>query len=136
LEALLAGSPQHVLGREYLALTHLALGLDGEALAGFEAVTQARPDSGVAWHNLSLALRRTGQVEEALEAARSAGLLEPGRSEVQYNLAVLLDLANHPREALAAFQKWLEMAPQDPKAPVIREHVEELQSHLQGAVGP
>ncbi len=134
LEALLERAPEHRLGQEFLGLVLLGAGQEEQALPLLEAVAVARPDSAWAQHNLALALRVTGDLSGALEAAQSASSLDPSRPEIWYNLAVLLDLSTRPREAVAAFEKWLELSPDHAEAELVREHVEDLRQHLRGAL--
>jgi len=136
LEALLEGAPEHRLGQEFLGLVLMGAGEEEQALPLFEAVAVARPDSARAQHNLALALRSTGELSGALEAAQAASTLDPSQPEIWYNLAVLLDLATRPREAVAAFEKWLELSPDHAEAALVREHVEDLRQHLRGALNP
>lgn len=135
LEELLERAPGHLLGQEALGLVLMASGEEG-ALPLLEAVALARPDSARSQHNLAVALRASGDLPGALEAARSASSLDPSRPEIWYNLAVLLDLSTRPHEALKAFETWLELSPEDPQADQVREYVEELREHLRGGPTP
>jgi tetratricopeptide (TPR) repeat protein len=136
LEALLERMPENRLGQEFLGLVLLGAGEEGQALPLLEAVAVAQPDSAWAQHNLALALRLTGDLSGALEAAQAANGLDPTSPEIWYNLGLLLDLSTRPREAVAAFEKWLEMSPDHAEAAQVREHVEDLRQHLRGALNP
>lgn len=136
LEALLERAPEHRLGQEFLGLVLMRAGEEGQAVPLLEAVAVARPESAWAQHNLALALRLTGDLSGALEAAQAASGLDPTRPEIWYNLGVLLDLSTRPREAVAAFEKWLELSPNHAEAALVREHVEDLRQHLRGALNP
>jgi Flp pilus assembly protein TadD len=133
---LLERAPEHRLGQEFLGLVLMRAGEEGQAVPLLEAVAVARPESAWAQHNLALALRLTGDLSGALEAAQAASGLDPTRPEIWYNLGVLLDLSTRPREAVAAFEKWLELSPNHAEAALVREHVEDLRQHLRGALNP
>jgi cytochrome c-type biogenesis protein CcmH/NrfG len=56
--------------------------------------------------------------------------LTPNDANAQLQLAQAAQAASDPKVALAAFQKFLELAPQDPLAPQIRKQVAQLRKQL------
>ena len=107
---------------------------DGARVA-LEKAVQALPKSVSARHNLAMVLGRMGSLDEAIAHERQASEMAPDNKAVWYHLGVLYDLDARPKLAVEAYKKFLQLAPQDPEAAGLKEHVQELQQILDGTVG-
>ncbi len=80
----------------------LALGRAAEAAQCFAAAVHGLPDDGQAWANLSVALRASEQLEQALVAGEQAARHLNRDWRVQLNLATLAMLMHRPQLAVQA----------------------------------
>jgi predicted TPR repeat methyltransferase len=97
-----------------LATLLLQQGHDREAIELLEPLVRASPGDGEMVVNLSMALRRLGRLDEALQHARRGSLLLP-RAVPAWNALGLAALeSGRLEEALAAFDAGLAAAPQHP----------------------
>jgi predicted TPR repeat methyltransferase/TolA-binding protein len=97
-----------------LATLLLQQGRDREAAELLEPIVRASPENGEMVVNLSMALRRLGRLDEALQHARRGSLLLPRAVPAWNALGVALLESGRLEEALAAFDSGLKAAPQHP----------------------
>jgi len=87
---------------------------DREAAELLEPIVRAAPGNGEMVVNLSMALRRLGRLDEALEHARRGSLLLPRAVPAWNALGLALLETGRTEEALAAFDSGLKQAGQHP----------------------
>ncbi len=97
--------PQHT--SELVAL--LRSGRFAELERSARSLTAQRPDNGIAWKALTVALQMQGK--DALAAARRAAQLLPADAEVHYNLGTALLDAGSPVDAIGSLERALSLAP-------------------------
>jgi len=81
------------------------------AAANAHLAIEAAPEDALAWEILSLALHRTGALEEAIGAGRRAIALRPAAADFHANLGVVLRAAGHTAEAEAAYRAAISANP-------------------------
>jgi predicted TPR repeat methyltransferase len=94
-----------------------------EAAALLESLVRSAPDNAELAVNLSVALRRCGRLEEALEAAQHACALAPASVPGWNALGLAALELDRPDEALDAFASGLALAPAHPALALHRAHV-------------
>jgi predicted TPR repeat methyltransferase len=97
-----------------LATLLLQQGRDRDAVELIEPIVRASPDNGEMVVNLSMALRRLGRLDEALQYARRGSALLPQAVPAWNALGVAALESGRLEEALAAFDSGLKAAPQHP----------------------
>jgi predicted O-linked N-acetylglucosamine transferase (SPINDLY family) len=97
-EQALALEPGNLDSLTYRAMALEALGRYGEALDGYAAVLERRPDHAVVWNNIGKIRREMGLVDEATAAFRRALAIDPSHSRIHSNL--LLTLLYDPAQTL------------------------------------
>lgn len=97
-EQALAVEPGNLDSLTYRAMALEALGRYGEALDGYAAVLDRRPDNAVVWNNIGKIRREMGLVDEATAAFRRALAIDPSHSRIHSNL--LLTLLYDPAQSL------------------------------------
>ncbi len=105
---LVAAEPQAYDVRMFVGRMLLTLYKIGPAAAQFSAATKIKPDSVEAWRELSSALVVNQNYAEglaALDRLRALGVDTPGQS---YFRAISLDHLHQLKDALAAYNKFLE----------------------------
>jgi cytochrome c-type biogenesis protein CcmH/NrfG len=129
LEQLAAQSPKSaeawiMLGNALMDSSRFNEAVDayGKALALDAKNVNVRVDRGTC-------LRNAGRPKEAIEEYRKALKQDPNHINANRNTGVVLayDL-NEKKDAVKAFEKYLELAPNAPDAPQIRQAVQELKS--------
>lgn len=101
------------------ALTGLAQSLQGqgrqeEALDVFQRILMANPNSAAALNGMGLSLKVLGYADEAVEMLLKATQAAPDSSEVYVNLAGALVQADRQEEAVAGYQRAIELDPYNP----------------------
>ena len=87
-----------------------------QALTAFSAALRADALHPEAANNLGNVLRTLGRDAEALPYLQSAVTAQPGVADVHMNLGLVLHALQRYDEAIAAFARVLELAPQTPYA--------------------
>ena len=72
----------------------------------------------------------TSTYSQATETYKSIARLAPRDASVQLQLADAAQNAGDTQTALAAYRRFLKLAPDDPSAPLVREQLERLQSSV------
>src|ERR687897_902361 len=85
--------------------------LKRQALAAFRAVTRADPRHGRAWSCIGILLAAREEFEPAIHAFEQAAALSPAEAAAHFNLAFLLQRAGRHGEAIARFERALEIDP-------------------------
>jgi eukaryotic-like serine/threonine-protein kinase len=83
----------------------------GQAAGYFRAALAARPTSVAAHNNLGLALRDSGQIEEAIRCFERALRIDPTEPLLHNNLGVSLTAAGRRDEAISRFQEAIRLNP-------------------------
>jgi len=111
-----------------LAILYAADEREPEARALVEEVLNHDPDDPVAWHQLGILERRSGEFEAAAGAYQRALELSPDYGLAHRNLGVLLDLyMGQPEQALVHYERYLELEGPDPE---VERWVTELEIRL------
>jgi len=97
-----------------LATLLLQQGRDGDTVELIEPIVRASPENGEMVVNLSMALRRLGRLDEALQHARRGTVLLPQAVPAWNALGVAALESGRLDEALVAFDAGLKTAPQHP----------------------
>jgi serine/threonine-protein kinase len=82
-----------------------------ESTRHFRAARAARPGFACVWHRLGLALRASGEREEALAVLRRAVQLDPAHAAHHADLGAALEESDDLSEAIAAYRKAIEIRP-------------------------
>jgi tetratricopeptide (TPR) repeat protein len=98
----------------------------GQAL-GQDPITEAA-QSRVNERLNDLYTRMQTEYRLALSVYSDVARLRPRDSTIQFELARAAESANDPEAAIAAYERFLELAPDDPTAPAIRERIKQLRS--------
>jgi tetratricopeptide (TPR) repeat protein len=99
------------------------------ALAAFRAVTRAEPRHRRAWSCIGILLAAREEFEPAIDAFEHAVALAPADAAAHFNLAFLLQRAGRHGEAIARFERALEIDPRLERA----RHGRERSLRIQGA---
>jgi tetratricopeptide (TPR) repeat protein len=81
------------------AFQHFANDRVDEAIAGYQAAIAADPRLAIAWNGLSMAWRKKGDLERAIEAAVKLIELEPDDPLSHTNLSILYQMRGMIPEA-------------------------------------
>ncbi len=122
-----AGAALNELGEAYLQANKVA-----EACSEFEAAAKANPEKTAFYYtNEAITLSRTGQTEATLAAADQAIAADPTQPVAYYlkgqaliSKAAVDPKTNRivaPQEAVVAYEKYLELAPNAPQANEVRQ---------------
>lgn len=93
---------------------------------------RVQPDSPRAHYNLGVVLLRARDLAGAERHFRTAVAAWPWYAHAHNNLAVTLYEQGRVAEAVAHWRRFLELAPQDPKAPAVREALGRLEESREG----
>ncbi|MGB5250434.1 MAG: tetratricopeptide repeat protein [Gammaproteobacteria bacterium] len=128
LQALIGDYPELDGPRMNLAILFADSGRNAEALVLVEEVLAHDPADAVAWNQLGILARRTGEFQTAEEAYIEALELSPDYGLAHRNLGVLLDLyMGQPEQALIHYERYLEISGPDPE---VARWVTELEMRL------
>jgi len=81
------------------------------AISIYWAMLEQQPDYGLAWNNLGVAYRETGNPDEALDCFEKAVEFVPGMAEAWNNLGVAQDEFNLSENAADSYIKAIEIRP-------------------------
>ena len=101
------------------------------ALAAFRAVTRADPRHGRAWSCTGILLAAREEFEPAIHAFEHAAALSPAEAAAHFNLAFLLQRAGRHGEAIARFERALEIDPRLERARQGRERSLRIKAALE-----
>ena len=91
----------------------MAAGRAADASAAYRRATTLRPESAVAWYNLSVALSDSGDPDAAIAAADRAVAINPLDAAALNNRAGALKAAGRMADAIAGYRQAIAVAPGD-----------------------
>ncbi len=106
----------------------LAIGKIDEAIKIFEKKVDSHPESGACHTALGLALKKKGKFAEAKAQFREATTREPGYGQGFYELGSVCEGDKEWKEAEMAFQRYLELKPDDGKRKTVEDRIRFCQS--------
>ena len=123
--------------KDFAAYKDLATALQGTAnpLTGADPINRAVQShvntlSGTAYNDMSSAYKK------AVSVYRQIATQNPNDPSVQFQLAQAADAASDTKTAIAAYERFLKLAPDDPTAPAIKQRLQQLKaSQVRPAVG-
>jgi tetratricopeptide (TPR) repeat protein len=128
LQALINDYPELDGPRMNLAILFTDSGRNAEALALVEEVLAHDPGDAIAWNQLGILARRSGDFQMAADAYGTSLELSPDYGLAHRNLGVLLDLyMGQPEQALIHYERYLELSGPDPE---VARWVTELEMRL------
>ncbi len=114
---------------EYLAAAHSGVGTSdawfnlgvvalrqkqsADAIDAFTRAVELRPDYALAQLNLGALLLDAGQIQESVNHLLAAQKLEPGNISVYLNLGMALEKGNDPVDAIRAYERVLQLDPEN-----------------------
>jgi len=131
LKAHLEHTPEDVLTRVELGHALFDMGSYREAITHYQLVLEQQPRNADIRTDMGIAYRRTGRPDLAARAFRRAIQDDPQHVNAHYNLGVVLahDL-DDPAGAVAAWERFLELAPNSPNQGEVREAIQGLKTRL------
>jgi tetratricopeptide (TPR) repeat protein len=103
----------------YLQNLGIALGNSGDIDGAIEAITQAATldplSAGLGFFNLGIIFTNRAQMNEAIEAFNQSIEADDSNAQTYYQLGLAL-VGVTPGDAVAPFERFLELAPDDPNA--------------------
>ena len=105
----------------YLQNLGIALGNDGDVAGATESITRATTldplSAGPAFFNLGIIFLNRAQMNEAIDAFNESIAADESNAQAHYQLGLAL-VGTNPADAVAPFERFLEIAPDDPNASV------------------
>lgn len=106
-----------------------------EAVAELEKATTLAPAHAVAWDQLGLAYRQSGEFTKARDAYEHALAIDPGYATAVLNLGVLEDLyLAEPAKALELYTRYIALVPGGD--PVVAKWQADVRRRVPGAAAP
>lgn len=116
-EAAIAADPTMVAAHANLGVVFYQLGQLAKAADEFTAALKVSPNDAATTYLLGAVRLQEGNISEAERLLLKARDLDPNLPEVYYGLGALYKLKDQKAEAIAAFEKFLQIGPgQDPQA--------------------
>lgn len=116
-KAALALDPNHSAAHANLGVVYYQQGNMTAAAQSFQAALRIKPNDAPTVYLLAAVRIQEGNLAEAEKLLNQAKGLDPNLPEVYYGLGVLYKLKGQKDQAIAAFEKFLEIGPgQDPTA--------------------
>jgi tetratricopeptide (TPR) repeat protein len=116
-KAALAVDPNMTAARANLGVVYYQLGQLAKAADEFSAALKASPNDAATTYLLGAVRLQENNIAEAERLLLKARDLDPNLPEAYYGLGALYKLKGQKIEAIAAFEKFLQMGPgQDPQA--------------------
>ena len=116
-----------------LGLSVFYLGRIEEAITEYRIALRIEPEFAMAHANLGLALLNSELTDEAIEELGLAVGIDAGIAEAQYNLGIAYSRKGRIKEAIAAYEAFLEHAPEHYKNYIegVQKIVEQLKLKVQ-----
>jgi len=131
LQEHLQHEPDDIATRTRLAHTLFDMGNYRQAIEHYQFILEAQPTNADVRTDLGIAYRRTERSDLAAAAFRRAIQDAPAHRNAHYNLGIVLAHDLHdPAGAVAAWERFLELAPDAPKSADVRRFVQDLKSRL------
>lgn len=100
----------------------------GRAVAGYRDAARLFPGDYVTAFNLARALQSHGDLAGAIGEYERAIALAPGESDFHLSLGFALETAKRPRDAAAAYRRYLELQESGPQAEKIKARIAQLET--------
>jgi tetratricopeptide (TPR) repeat protein len=100
----------------------------GRAVAGYRDASRLFPNDYVTVFNLAKALQASGDLPGAIAQFERAISLAPGESDFHLAHAFALESAQRPRDAAAAYRRYLELEESAPQAEKIKARITQLET--------
>ena len=100
----------------------------GRAVAGYREAARLFPQDYVTAFNLARALQANGDLPAAITQFERAITLAPGESDFHLSHAFALETAGRPRDAAAAYRRYLELEESGPQAEKIKARIAQLET--------
>ncbi len=101
------------------------------AVAAYEKALKLHPFDPNAQTDLGVMYRALHRHDDALTAFRRAANMDPQHAESRYNIGVVLASdENDPKGAIAAWNEYLRISPNDARAPAIRRQIADMKAAL------
>ena len=94
-------------------------------------LAERAPDDARVWNDLGEACRRMGRFDEAAGHFHQALSLDDSHAPTHFNLALLLVQLERRDEAIASFERYMELRPDAADAAEVREAIERLRKDLE-----
>jgi tetratricopeptide (TPR) repeat protein len=98
------------------------------AVAGYRDAARLFPDDYVTAFNLARALQSNGDLSGAIGQFERAIALAPGQSDFHLSHGYALETAARPRDAAAAYRRYLELEEMGPQAEKIKARIAQLET--------
>ncbi len=98
------------------------------AAAGYRDALALFPDDYATQFNLAKAQQNNGDLEEAILGFERAIKLAPGQPDFHLSHGLALEKASRPRDAAAAYRRYLELAETPADADKVKERIAQLES--------
>jgi tetratricopeptide (TPR) repeat protein len=98
------------------------------AVAGYRDAARLFPGDYVTAFNLARALQSNGDLPGAIAEFERAIALAPGESDFHLSLGFALETAARPRDAAAAYRRYLELQESGPQAEKIKARIAQLET--------
>lgn len=113
-------APEMTAAHQNLGKALFLGGKEAESIHAFRRAVQIAPDDAESRYLLGAALRRSGAVNEAVQCLRLCLDLDSSRADGAYHLALALKALDRSGEAVAAAERGLKAAPNDPFLTAVR----------------
>jgi tetratricopeptide (TPR) repeat protein len=98
------------------------------AVAGYRDAARLFPEDYITAFNLAKALQAGGDLPAAIAEYERAIVLAPAQADFHLSHAFALETASKPREAAAAYRRFLELEESSPQAEKIKARIAQLES--------
>lgn len=106
-------NPAYIEAHLNIATLHYKKNRLDQAVSAYLIVIQINPRHAIAQNNLGNIYYRQGDLGKAIRAYREALKINPNLPETHYNLAIALEDADQPVEALEEYRTFLHLAKDD-----------------------
>ncbi len=133
LERMLAVKPDNVGALIQLGNDYFDAGRHQDAISTYEKVLKIDPRNASVIVDMGISYRKLGKPDESIKAFKKALEIDPDNPMALFNLGIVYrDDLNQPREALKAWESFMEKAGDAPHAVMIRPWVKQLKDKLDG----
>ncbi len=131
LEKMVVAQPNNVDAAVQLANDYFDLGNYEKAVEFYKKAISLDPNNADAMTDMGVAYRRLKKPDESVAAFRQAIIIRPDHALALFNVGIVLkDDLKKPEEALAAWEKFLEVAQDSPHSVMVKPWVQQLKDSL------